>query len=162
MNNNKTIYEIITLDKAIRHCYEVYHERDDMCKECREEHRQIALWLEELKESKKIINRLKVNEEKNENIIRLDEKTIEKQQAEIERLQNEIGREFICFVGDPHKVEHCPYLEEIETAKSEARKEFAERLDLFSKVFKPLPPYSDHIVISRQELDNLLKEMEGE
>ena len=42
----------VTLDEAISHCYEVYHERDDMCKECREEHRQLAQWLEELKQLK--------------------------------------------------------------------------------------------------------------
>ena len=51
--------EIITIDEAIRHCYEVYLERKDMCKECREEHKQLAKWLEELKESREIINRQK-------------------------------------------------------------------------------------------------------
>ena len=49
----------LTLDEAIRHCYEVYHERDDMCKECREEHRQLARWLEELRQLK-IVNATEV------------------------------------------------------------------------------------------------------
>lgn len=49
----------MTLDDAIRHCYEVFNERSDMCKECREEHRQLAKWLEELKEGREIINRQK-------------------------------------------------------------------------------------------------------
>lgn len=39
--------------------------------------------------------------------------------AEIEKLKNEVGKEFTCFVGDPHKVEHCPYLEQLEIANAE-------------------------------------------
>lgn len=42
----------LTLDEAIKHCYEVYHERNDMCKDCRDEHLQLAQWLEELKQLK--------------------------------------------------------------------------------------------------------------
>ena len=39
----------------------------------------------------------------------------------------DVAKEFTCFVGDPHKVEHCPYLDEIEKAKAEvAREIFAE------------------------------------
>ena len=33
-------------------------------------------------------------------------------EAMVEDLHNLIGKEFTCFVGNPHKVEHCPYLEE--------------------------------------------------
>jgi hypothetical protein len=51
---------------------------------------------------------------------------INRQKAEIEMLKEEVGKEFTCFVGDPHKVEYCPYLEELEAAKAEAIKEFAE------------------------------------
>ena len=49
--------EIISIDEAIRHCYETYFERDDLCRECRKEHKQLAKWLEELKESRNTINR---------------------------------------------------------------------------------------------------------
>lgn len=48
--------EIISIDDAIRHCYETYYERDDLCRECRDEHKQLAKWLEELKESRNTIN----------------------------------------------------------------------------------------------------------
>ena len=33
--------------------------------------------------------------------------------------KSEVAKEFTCFVGDPHKVDHCPYLDEIEKAKTE-------------------------------------------
>ena len=36
------------LEEAINHCEEVL-ERDDMCEECKQEHKQLAKWLKELK-----------------------------------------------------------------------------------------------------------------
>ena len=51
---------------------------------------------------------------------------INRQKAEIERLKGEVAKEFICFVGNPHKVERCPYLEELPKVKAEAIKYFAE------------------------------------
>lgn len=51
--------EIISIDEAIRHCYATYLERDDLCRECREEHKQLAKWLEELKECRETIKRQK-------------------------------------------------------------------------------------------------------
>ena len=83
---------------------------------------------------------------------------INRQQAEIERLEKEVGEEFICFVGDPHKVEHCPYLEQLETAKAEAIKEFAERLKRISRL-------SSAVVDGREIhkiIDNLVQEMAGD
>lgn len=56
--------EIISIDEAIRHCYETYFERDDLCRECREERKQLAKWLEELKESRNTINRQKAEIER--------------------------------------------------------------------------------------------------
>lgn len=41
----------MTIDEAIVHAREVA-KREDMCAECRAEHRQLAEWLEELKELK--------------------------------------------------------------------------------------------------------------
>ena len=102
------------------------------------------------------INRLKVNEEKNENIIRLADKTIEKQQAEIERL-----REGMNF--ERERVDNIPNL--LLQARSEARKEFAERLK--ERIgCKELPNDERKlviipIVVVQERIDNLLKEMEG-
>ena len=67
--------EIISIDEAIRHCYETYFERDDLCRECRKEHKQLAKWLEELKESRNTINRQAVE--------------IEELKTEIERMENQ-------------------------------------------------------------------------
>ena len=60
-----------------------------------------------------LINRLKAENKKNENIIRLADKTIETQNAEIERLKKQLD----------DKCDRC-----IARDKFEARKEFAERL----------------------------------
>lgn len=67
--------EIISIDEAIRHCYEAYFERDDLCRECREEHKQLAKWLEELKESRNTINHQK------EKIERLEQEVKDKERA---------------------------------------------------------------------------------
>ncbi len=45
----------MTLEEAINHCYEVL-DRVDMCDECKEEHKQLAKWLEELKENREKLN----------------------------------------------------------------------------------------------------------
>ncbi len=52
---------------------------------------------------------------------------INRLQEENERLQKEVAKEFTCFVGDPHKVEHCPYLEEMQTTRAKALKEAASK-----------------------------------
>lgn len=98
--------EIISIDEAIRHCYETYFERDDLCRECREEHKQLAKWLEELKESRNTINR---------------------QAAEIENLKIEIER-----MENQNTLLLKKKCKDINTArkiiKSEAIKELVERL----------------------------------
>lgn len=51
---------MMTIDEAIKHCYERYeqyeksfnNDEDDDCMECAQEHRQLAMWLEELKSFK--------------------------------------------------------------------------------------------------------------
>ena len=45
------------------------------------------------------------------------------------RYNGEVAKEFTCFVGDPHKVEHCPYLDEIEKAKAEVAREIFEEIE---------------------------------
>ena len=53
---------------------------------------------------------------------------INRQKAEIESLRNDLAKEFTCFVGSPHKVESCPFFDELEKERAEAVKEFAEKV----------------------------------
>lgn len=41
----------MTLDAAIQHAMEAF-EREDLCEECRKEHKQLAEWLEELRDTR--------------------------------------------------------------------------------------------------------------
>lgn len=43
------------LEEAIKHCYEVL-DIEDMCEECKQEHLQLAKWLEELKQRRSDIS----------------------------------------------------------------------------------------------------------
>lgn len=61
----------MTLEEAICHARMTAETREDLCEECRKEHLQLADWLQELQESRELINR---------------------QQAEIEKLKAEIER----------------------------------------------------------------------
>lgn len=126
--------EIISIDEAIRHCYETYFERDDLCRKCRKEHKQLAKWLEELKESCNTINR---------------------QVAEIEELKTENER---------LKTQNTSLLKkkckDINTArkiiKAEAIKDFAKRL-------KEKFGIADCIVtVDNNDLDGFVKEMTEE
>ena len=46
----------MTLDEAIKHAEEVAIDQDLCCSECAEEHRQLAEWLKQLKEIKRILD----------------------------------------------------------------------------------------------------------
>ncbi len=105
---------------------------------------------------------------------------INRQKAEIERLKGEVAKEFICFVGNPHKVEQCPYLEELSKVKAEAIKETVEKVaDEVRRVNVSIPFPADGITTKEemQEWGNIvakllstavnnalkkIKEMEGE
>lgn len=63
---------MMTLDEAIKHCEEVAEEQEKLCKvndsfnfsqpkweECANEHRQLAEWLKELKESRMVLDKIK-------------------------------------------------------------------------------------------------------
>ena len=78
--------EIISIDEAIRHCYETYFERDDLY---RKEHKQLAKWLEELKESHNTINRQAAE------IIRLKGSVVTNNIMEIARVKKEAKSEVI-------------------------------------------------------------------
>ena len=49
--------------------------------------------------------------------------------------KSEVAKEFTCFVGDPHKVDHCPYIDEIEKAKIEVAREIFEEIEKLSHEF---------------------------
>ena len=80
---------------------------------------------------------------------------INRQKAEIERLQK-AGKEAVnCFtrMGTLYKIK-C---KELEVAKSEAIKEFAERLkEMATSTF-----YEERKYVDTEDIDNLVKEMEG-
>lgn len=126
--------EIISIDEAIRHCYETYFERDDLCREFRKEHKQLAKWLEELKESRNTINR---------------------QAAEIENLKIEIER-----MENQNTLLLKKKCKDINTArkiiKSEAIKDFAERLK------KEVLIDSGFEVLQVGTIDSIAKEMTEE
>ena len=77
----------MTLDEAIRHCYEVAGRK---CDDCGKEHLQLAKWLEELKESRETLNRQKEEKQAMLDYIRCLEEKNEKQKAEIERFNQPI------------------------------------------------------------------------
>ena len=43
--------EPMTLNEAIQHAWKAF-DRKDLCEECRSEHKQLALWLEELRDTR--------------------------------------------------------------------------------------------------------------
>lgn len=101
-----------------------------------------------------LINRLQAENEKNENIIRLADKTIETANAEIERLKKGIAVDIEGYASE--------YDNRI---KAKAYKEFAERLK--EKSGKVEMVCSGALVqrdytISEKTLDNLLKKLVGE
>ena len=91
-----------------------------------------------------LINRQKAEIKKCENIIRLADKTIEKQSAEIKRLEQENFDRSLT----------------VETWKCEAVKEFAERLKEKQQTFIGHDYTCKFIYLI--EIDNLVKEMVGE
>ena len=86
---------------------------------------------------------------------------IKRQQAEIERLKKDIGKDFTCFVGDPHKVDNCPYLEQEETARAEAIKEFWERLTNIADTTQ-VNAFQYAYVVREEDADAIIKEMVGD
>ena len=86
--------------------------------------------------------------------VRKAEEEITRQQTEIERLENEnIAKEaeYNDMLEQRNGVEKC-----IETAKSEAVKEFAERLKK-----KAMQKFDWNEYIEIEDIDNLVKEMAG-
>lgn len=132
----------MTLEEAIHHARMTAETREDLCEECRKEHLQLADWLEELKESREIINR---------------------QETEIERLQAD------KIIAERHEKDARELFKntvlQLETAESEAIKEFAERLkarickDIDAQGMFPLPYTKKAYDTVMVFVDNLVKEM---
>ena len=136
-----------------------------------------------IRDAHDLINHLQAENEKNENIIRLADKTIETANAEIERLQNIL----MCFMGALGKVRKVddidgisliPLMSELNKQyraelKAQAYKEFADRLKeldgYYNHNFNDCVTLlvSDEYIKGRYEkineiwstIDNLLKEM---
>ena len=133
--------EIISIDEAIRHCYETYFERDDLY---RKEHKQLAKWLEELKESHNTINR---QASENERLaLELDISKALHKEAVAER-------NFYC-----HQMIRFESM--FKTAKSEAIKEFVEKLKKHSFVDNLSLDGKETVYVD--DIDNLVKEMTEE
>ena len=85
---------------------------------------------------------------------------INRQKAEIERLKKENAFHRKTITENAQRALEVT-VEEIEKAKSEARKEFAERLrKTMTATSKTISGYCKYIVTD-DEIDNLLEEMEG-
>jgi len=67
---------------------------------------------------------------------------LESAQKETERLNFEVGKEFTCFVGDPHRTDHCEYADEIGKLTARAEKAEAER-DAANKCIYDTETYFD-------------------
>ena len=103
----------------------------------------------------RLINRLQAENEENENIIRLADKAIETANAEIERMKNQK-----CLYAFDGEFEDCIkagcfYRKKEDEVKSEAIKEFAEKL---KNCFAISRDYLDIINI----IENLVEEMTEE
>lgn len=90
--------------------------------------------------------------EKNENIIRLADKTIDKQSAEIERLRKECGNQSALWSKHYEDIFETAK----ETVKVEAIKEFAERL---KDTYRHNTTSITSLVTLFDNINNLVKEM---
>lgn len=128
---------IMTIEVAIRHCYEVYHERDDMCKECREEHLQLAKWLEEYKKYESI------------------KSTVNEFWEGLQKLSMFKGKE------KPTLEELLEYIEQV---KAEAVTEFVMNLPMTPGIFHFLDERNTRantVVVFVHDIDRLAEKMTG-
>lgn len=107
-----------------------------------------------------LINRQKEYIKKCDNLERIADKTIETQKAEIEDIK---------FLYENLKEEHLEIIKAIKHTKSEAYKEFAEKLEeriavhlLKNKSNQYAEGFADALDGVNGEIDNLLKELIGE
>ena len=74
--------------------------------------------------------------------------------------KSELAKEFTCFVGDPHKVDHCPYLDEIEKAKTEVAREIFEEIERQLNDFNGY--WADTVINTQYLIAELKKKYTGE
>lgn len=179
MDKKLTDNEII---KALECCGNIV---DSTCKGCvYHETYNASCVVRLMRDALDLINRQKAENEKNENIIRIADKTIETQQTEIERLTNKLEQqeEMMANLGvelttmrsaaNSYKLHYKEAQAEIESLKhrktelqirnqelqhekSEAIKEFAERL----KTYKMQPFNYDRYLVPLVAIDEVVKEM---
>lgn len=86
---------------------------------------------------------------------------LNRQKAEIERLKDypKCVYEYDGDITDYCLKTPCPNYKTVDAIRTEAVKEFAERL---KKKSRNLYPFSDELIIDCKDVDNLVKEMVGE
>ena len=97
-----------------------------------------------------LINRLQIENKKNENIIRLADKAIETANAEIERLKGDLEQHTFYDINYDDYYDNL-----VSNAESKAIKEFAERL----KEKLQWDVEFDNKLVFESDIDNLVKEM---
>ena len=102
-----------------------------------------------------LINRLQLENKKNENIIRLADKTIETANAEIEKLKEELDSSQERYFGISNLAHK--YRNKVKTAKAEAYKECIGKV---KKEILPTLPFN--FGATGRAFDNLLKELVGD
>lgn len=114
-----------------------------------------------------LINRLQAENKKNENIIRLADKTIATLRAENERLKEHTiefsgHKDPVGEKGDCGIVKYCHH---IAKAKTEAYKEFVELAKSRKRIVDVSTKFGYEVfaeVITVEDIDNLLKELVGD
>ena len=70
--------------------------------------------------------------------------------ARIKELEEAQGAEFTCFVGDPHKVDHCPYGDELARLHKEVAEKDAE--------IERLTAYNANLICANTDITNRHKD----
>jgi hypothetical protein len=89
--------------------------------------------------------------------------------AHIKELEEAVGAEFTCFVGEPHKVDHCPYVDELvkKDAEIERLKAYIDRCKSGEEYWvkclleRPHEARSDAITEFAEKLKNFYHNLSG-
>ena len=103
----------MTIDEAIAHAQETADTRTDLCDECREEHRQLAQWLIELKQLREENDTLKTEimaVKSGSDVLKICK--LEEENKELKRLMRLAVDDLAwsnCNMGDNNECPDCPY-----------------------------------------------------
>lgn len=139
--------EIITLEDAIAHCYEVADGKTDACEECRAEHMMLGAWLRELKlrREQEMQKPLDIGDTVHFVLRELDE-------IDLKEYRFTVGN---CAVSDT-----VQFVTEIGTYGfwvGDSPREFAPDYDDFYHWYE----LGETVFLSREEAEKALKEREG-